>query len=198
MMPKECVKMSNETTALQASTAQSRVSPILSGSKGVWQESPWVALARDIASRHADNAAALQLRERPFVDGEVRPKGVRVFVDEMTVQTLVGIHAHEKLAPQPVVFSLELLYGCHPRESSPDAFIDYESLCNRLCEFLAEKEHTNLLETLSMEMASVALDEFPAIEALTLVMYKPRIRKDSKRVGVEFRLTRADYEDLRD
>ena len=128
---------------------------------------------------------------------DVRLQGMRVFVDEMTAQTRVGIHAHEKLAPQPVVFSLELLYGCHPHEGSPDSFIDYERLCNRLREFLAEKEHAGLLETLSLEVASVAFDEFPAIEGLTVVMYKPNIRKDANRLGVELQLTRKDYELIR-
>ncbi|MDO5947617.1 MULTISPECIES: dihydroneopterin aldolase [Burkholderiaceae] len=128
---------------------------------------------------------------------DTRLQGMRVFVDEMTVQTRIGIHAHEKLAPQPVVFSLELLYGCHPREESLDSFIDYERLCNRLCEFLAEKDHTGLLETLSLEVASVAFDEFPAIEEITVVMYKPKIRKDANRLGVELQLTRLDYEAIR-
>lgn len=60
--------MSNETTAVQTGAAHKRVAQILSSGEGVWQESPLVALASDIASRHSDSSSAFHLRERPFVD----------------------------------------------------------------------------------------------------------------------------------
>ena len=60
--------MSNETTAVQEGAAHNRVAQILSSGEGIWQESPLVALASVIASRHSGASSPFQLRERPFVD----------------------------------------------------------------------------------------------------------------------------------
>ncbi|CAG9214644.1 Dihydroneopterin aldolase [Paraburkholderia sabiae] len=122
----------------------------------------------------------------------LRGKGWRVFIDELVVETRIGIHAHEHLAPQPVVIDASLAYRCEPSESH--AMIDYERYCNRVSEFLSMKPHTRLLETLAVEIAMLSFDEFPALDAMTLSLYKPKIREGTRRIGVELDWTRGDFD----
>ena len=129
-----------------------------------------------------------------LVQSSLRGKGWRVFIDELVVQTRIGIHAHEHLAPQSVVIDASLAYRCAPSEEGTHAMIDYERYCNRVSEFLSAKPHTRLLETLAVEIALLSFDEFPALDALTLCLHKPKIREGTRRIGIELEWTRGDFE----
>ena len=59
--------------------------------------------------------------------------------------------------------------------------------------FLSHKPHTRLLETLVADIAVLSFREWPALESLTLSVYKPKIRPGTKRVGVSLDWTRGDY-----
>jgi dihydroneopterin aldolase len=121
-------------------------------------------------------------------------RGWSVFVDGLEVLTRVGIHAHEHEAPQPVVIDARLGYRCTPAETGEHAWINYEQYCERLARFLETKPHTRLLETLALELAMLSFKEWGALDTLTLVLYKPKIRPGTQRVGIELEWTRADYE----
>ena len=123
-------------------------------------------------------------------------RGWRVFIDELVVATRIGLHAHEYAAPQPVVIDASLLYCGEPSEAGAHAMIDYERYCECVTAFLAEKPHTRLLETLAVELAELSFREWPALDALTLALHKPKIREGTRRIGVELDWTRADYEAL--
>ncbi|WP_321920564.1 dihydroneopterin aldolase [Paraburkholderia tropica] len=120
-------------------------------------------------------------------------RGWRVFVDAMVVDTRIGIHAHEHGAAQPLVLDASLVYRATPDEHGDHSLIDYECYCERITKFLMTKPHTRLLETLALELAVLSFSEFAAIDALTLVLHKPKIRSGTRRIGVEFDWTRKDY-----
>lgn len=124
-------------------------------------------------------------------------RGWRVFIDELVVATRIGLHGHEYAAPQPVVIDASLLYRAEPSEEGAYAMIDYERYCERVSAFLADKPHTRMLETLAVEVAELSFREWPALEALTLALHKPKIRDGTRRIGVELDWTRADYDALR-
>lgn len=143
------------------------------------------------------------LAERPLLDPASliahdehaprrRGRGWRVFIDELVVPTRIGIHPHEHVAPQPIVIDASLTYRCVPSETG--GWIDYERYCERIAAFLATKPHTRLLEMLAVEMAMLSFREWPALDALTLALHKPKIRPGTKRIGVELEWTRADYD----
>lgn len=121
-------------------------------------------------------------------------RGWRVFIDELVVTTRIGLHAHEYAAPQPVVIDASLLYRGEPSEEGVHAMIDYERYCECITAFLEDKLHTRLLETLVVELAELSFREWPALDALTLALHKPKIREGTRRIGVELDWTRADYE----
>jgi dihydroneopterin aldolase len=137
---------------------------------------------------------AAYVRASSDARGAARGKGWRVFIDELVVDTRIGIHAHEHLAAQPVVVDVSLAYRCEPSEEGLHAMIDYERYCNRVSEFLSVKPHTRMLETLAVEIALLSFAEWPALEAITLALHKPKIREGTKRIGVELDWTRGDFE----
>ncbi|EKS71847.1 MULTISPECIES: dihydroneopterin aldolase [Caballeronia] len=119
-------------------------------------------------------------------------QGWRVVVDELIVKTRVGLYEHEHEGPQPVCIDASLRYRGKPHESH-NGLIDYEAWCNRVSAFLEEKPHTRLLETLAVEIATLSFDEWPALDALTLTLHKPKIREGTRRLGLELDWRRADY-----
>ncbi|SAK61194.1 dihydroneopterin aldolase [Caballeronia pedi] len=130
---------------------------------------------------------------KPFEPLEAGGQGWRVIVDELIVKTRVGLYEHEHEGPQPVCIDASLRYRGMPHESG-DGLIDYEAWCNRVSAFLETKGHTRLLETLAVEVAALSFDEWPALDALTLVLHKPKIREGTKRLGLELDWRRADYD----
>ena len=130
---------------------------------------------------------------KPFEPLRVGGQGWRVVVDELIVKTRIGLYEHEHRAPQPVCIDASLHYHGTPHESD-DGLIDYEAWCNRVSAFLEEKPHTRLLETLAVEIAVLSFDEWPALDALTLMLHKPKIREGTRRLGLELDWRRADYE----
>lgn len=123
-----------------------------------------------------------------------RGRGWSVFVDGLEARTRVGIHAHEHDAPQPVIVDARLAYRCTPAEIDAQEWINYEQYCERLTQFLETKPHTRLLETLAVELAVLSFEQWGALDSVTLVLHKPKIRPGTQRIGIELDWTRADYE----
>jgi dihydroneopterin aldolase len=121
-------------------------------------------------------------------------RGWRIIVDELVVATRIGLYAQEHLAPQPVAIEASLHYRGVPAEENAHELIDYELWCSRVSDYLESKPHTRLLETLAVEIATLSFTQWPALDALTLLLYKPKIREGTRRVGVELDWHRADFE----
>ena len=131
---------------------------------------------------------------KPYEPLSLRGGGWRIVVDELVVPTRIGLHAREHLAPQPVAIDASLHYHGVPAEENAHELIDYEAWCARVSAYLEGKPHTRLLETLAVEIAALSFAEWPALEALTLLLYKPKIREGTRRVGVELDWHRADFD----
>jgi dihydroneopterin aldolase len=131
---------------------------------------------------------------KPYEPLGLSGRGWRIVVDELVVPTRIGLHAREHLAPQPVAIDASLHYRGVPAEEKAHELIDYESWCARVSAYLEGKPHTRLLETLAVEIAALSFTEWPALDALTLLLYKPKIREGTRRVGVELDWHRADFD----
>ena len=121
-------------------------------------------------------------------------RGWRIVVDEFVVPTRIGLHAREHLAPQPVAIDASLHYRGVPAEQNAHELIDYEAWCEGVSSYLESKPHTRLLEMLAVEIAALSFTQWPALDALTLLLYKPKIREGTRRVGVELDWHRADFD----
>ncbi|BCG05050.1 dihydroneopterin aldolase (plasmid) [Paraburkholderia sp. PGU19] len=126
-----------------------------------------------------------------FVMPHQQWRGWSIFVEGLIVPARVGIHPHEHGAPQVVVIDAQLGYRSAPSDAG--GWIDYDSYCTCVADFLAHKQHTRLLESLVADIAELSFREWSALEKLTLSVHKPKIRPGTRRIGVTLEWTRPDY-----
>ncbi len=114
-----------------------------------------------------------------------------IFIDDMRVETHVGIFEREKAAPQTLEISLT--FGV-PDEAAQDDDIDktirYDKVIDRIRAELATR-HFNLLEALGEYVIGLLLYEFGA-PWVKIRIAKMGIMKGVRRVGVQIERSRAD------
>ena len=110
----------------------------------------------------------------------------RVFVHGLALDVRLGIHPHEKAAPQRVVIDLELLVDdpAAPASIGPDRFervVDYAALADT-ARTIATNGHTLLVETLAERIALAALAD-PRVARARVTVAKPDAIADAVAVG---------------
>jgi dihydroneopterin aldolase len=107
-----------------------------------------------------------------------------VFVDALEIDTIIGIHPHEQVAPQPLRLSLRV--GFDNRIPAASCRIgdtlDYHAIATRLRE-IAQGHAWLLIETLAEACADALQREFGA-RALRLRIDKPLAVPEARSVGV--------------
>lgn len=117
-----------------------------------------------------------------------------VFLRGLELQARLGVHAHEKAAPQRIRLGVELLVGDEsaPASVGPDALhrvVDYQRLVELAREEVAAG-HVLLVETLAERIAAAALDD-PRVERVRVTVEKPDAFADVDSVGVVVERRRA-------
>ena len=108
-----------------------------------------------------------------------------VFVSNLEVLTIIGVHDAEKRAPQRVIASVDLKVA----ESGPSRsdrlgdVLDYAQIV-RLVERLTPQGHVNLLETLAERIAEGCLVD-PRVLAVRVRLEKPDVIANARSVGIE-------------
>ena len=96
----------------------------------------------------------------------------RVLIEGLQVEALIGVYDHERDAPQPLLFDLELSFDNRVPAAS-DAVadtVDYAAVCEAVWRF-ASAQRPQLLETLAEGLAGELLRGF------AVAMVRVRIRK---------------------
>ena len=107
-----------------------------------------------------------------------------VFITELRIETIIGIHDRERNLKQPVTLDLEMDWnnqGAAATDNISQA-CDYESISTRITQFIADSEF-KLIETLAEETARLVLTEF-AVPRLVLTVSKPEAITNARSVGV--------------
>ena len=106
-----------------------------------------------------------------------------IFVRDFRLQTLIGFHRRERVAPQTIRVDLEIgIANTAVFESDKVAdCIDYDRVTTRIREVAAG--HVNLVETLAERVARMVLEEFGA-GWVKVSIAKLGILKDVGLVGV--------------
>lgn len=112
----------------------------------------------------------------------------RVFVRDLEVQARLGVHPHEKAAPQRVRIGIELLVEDPAAPSGIGAdelrrVVDYTGLVEA-ARAAASDRHTLLVETLAERIAMAALAD-PRVQRSRVRVEKPDAFSDAAGVGVE-------------
>jgi dihydroneopterin aldolase len=115
----------------------------------------------------------------------------RVFIENLTVETVIGIFDWEREIKQAVSLDLEMEFDIRAAAAS-DAIadaLDYKAVSKRLIQFI-EQSQFQLVEALAERCAAIVLDEFP-VRHLRLKLSKPGAVRGSSAVGVIIERQRA-------
>ncbi|MBT8062735.1 MAG: dihydroneopterin aldolase [Xanthomonadales bacterium] len=107
-----------------------------------------------------------------------------VFIEDLRIQTVIGIFDWEREITQTVSLDLEMGFDISKAGKS-DAIedtLDYKAVSKRLIAFVEGSEY-QLVETLAEECARIVLNEFP-VRWLRLKLSKPGAVRGSSAVGV--------------
>ena len=87
----------------------------------------------------------------------------RVFIENLTIETVIGIFDWERDIKQAVSLDLEMDFDIRKAAAS-DAIedtLDYKAVAKRLIRFVEQSEF-QLVETLAERCAAIVLEEFPS------------------------------------
>jgi len=107
-----------------------------------------------------------------------------VFIEDLRIQTVIGVFDWEREITQTVSLDLKMAYSIE-RAASSDAIadtLDYKAVSKRLIQFVEASEY-QLVEALAERCARIVLDEFP-VSWLRLKLSKPGAVRGSSAVGV--------------
>jgi dihydroneopterin aldolase len=108
----------------------------------------------------------------------------RVFIENLNIETIIGIFDWEREIRQTVSIDLEMEFDIRKAAES-DAIedtLDYKSVSKQLIHFVEDSEF-QLVEALAESCAAIVLEEFP-VSWLRLKLGKPGAVRGSSAVGV--------------
>lgn len=107
-----------------------------------------------------------------------------VFISELAVETLIGVHPWERRMRQTLTLDLELGADV-PRAAAADALaaaLDYGAVAAAVIEFAAANEF-NLIETLAERTAEMLHQRF-GVRWIRLTLHKPGALREAREVGI--------------
>lgn len=107
-----------------------------------------------------------------------------IFIEELRVETWIGIYPREKAMPQTIELSLQIGVSTASAGATDDIrdTVDYAVVVQRLRAELSER-HFNLLEKLAEHVATLLLEDFQA-QWVRVSVAKLGMMPGVKRVGV--------------
>ena len=117
-----------------------------------------------------------------------------VLIKDFIINEIIGIHKHEKVNKQKIVFNLviDVNQNMLPDENTISSIVDYEKITKKL-ENLIKNKNYNFLERLA-EDSFKEIFEDKKINSIKIKIEKPDAITNAKSVGVEVFKSRSDYE----
>ena len=108
----------------------------------------------------------------------------KIFLDQLKVDTVIGIWEWERRIRQTVVIDLEMSADIARAAATDDVAdtLNYKSVAKRIQEFVADSSF-QLVETLAEKIAAIVRDEFD-VAWVKVRVNKPGAIRGSKAVGV--------------
>lgn len=115
-----------------------------------------------------------------------------VFVRDLDLEAVIGVHRHEKRRPQRVRINIDLTVHESPRPLRDRLanVVDYERIVEGVHAIIAEG-HVRLVETLADRIAAFALAD-PRVRAARVRIEKLEAIQGARSVGVEIERTRSE------
>ncbi len=107
-----------------------------------------------------------------------------VFIEDLRIQTVIGVFDWEREITQTVSLDLQMAFAIGAAAASDDIAdtLDYKAVSKRLIQFVEGSEF-QLVEALAEHCATIVLDEFP-VSWVHLKLSKPGAVRGSSAVGV--------------
>lgn len=114
-----------------------------------------------------------------------------IFINQLAVDTVIGLYDWERRIRQRVVFDLAMAVDIRAAAASDDvaATLDYKAVSDRVIAYVETTEF-QLVETLAERVAALILAEFD-VARITLRLDKPKAVPAAAGVGVEITRERA-------
>ncbi len=111
--------------------------------------------------------------------------GYRIFLRDLELIASIGVHAHEKIAPQRIRVSIDLRVAARAPDARDtiDTVLSYEDIAIAIRAMVAEG-HYHLIETLAERIAQVCLVH-KSVSWVKVKIEKPDIFPDAATVGIE-------------
>ena len=108
----------------------------------------------------------------------------KVFINNLQVETIIGIFDWEREVRQVVSIDLEMEFDNKKAAKSDDIkdALDYKKVGKRVSSFI-ERSKCKLVERLAEQIAKLVLKEFPVSSVMVSVM-KPGAMRGSESVGI--------------
>jgi dihydroneopterin aldolase len=112
-------------------------------------------------------------------------KPYRIFIRDLEMIASVGVYQFEKVKPQRIRVSIDLMVGPRPPNSTDtiDNVLSYENVVKAVRAIVATG-HFHLIETLAEHIAAECLGHYTVISAKVKIE-KPDIFPDAATVGIE-------------
>lgn len=112
-----------------------------------------------------------------------------VFIRDLVLKGSIGVHPHERGAPQPVRINLDLAVteGGSPMDDDLAQVVCYERIAHGVRAIVADG-HVNLVETLAERIAALCLQD-PRVRTARVRIEKLDVFEDATSVGVEIERT---------
>ena len=109
----------------------------------------------------------------------------RIFLRDLCLPCIIGIHDWEREKPQTVRINLDLEVALQEAGEADDLHlsVDYEALRDRVEDLVSQSRYFTL-EALAENIARICLAE-PKVNAVRLWVEKPEILKHTRTVGIE-------------
>jgi len=126
---------------------------------------------------------SLKLKSGPIADALHAVR--HVFVRDLEIIAVLGVHEHEKVAPQRVRINVDLTVSEAATGHNDDLanVVCYEDVVNGIKQ-IAASGHVNLVETLAEKIAQFCLAD-ERVQAARVRIEKPDIIEEAASVGVE-------------
>jgi len=126
----------------------------------------------------------------PFSRADAERGLVHVFVRDLAVDAVIGVHRHEKVQAQPLLINIDLTAreGEAPLEDRLAHVVDYEQIVGGVRALIAEG-HVKLLETLAERIAAYCLADARVL-AVRVRIEKLAAIAGVRSVGVEIERVR--------
>jgi len=117
-----------------------------------------------------------------------------IFIEGLKVNAYIGVHAWEKVQPQPLVFDIELFTQTLTAANSDQLIdtVDYAQISAEVIR-LTTDSRLDLIETLAEQVCQHILQQHPAVDAVHLVLRKPHAVREANNVGIKLQRQRNPH-----